>query len=180
MQKILMFSGSCRKGSYNQSLIDIAASIAKSKGAIVSAIDLGLYPMPIYNADLENDEGQPDTANELFKLIAEHDAMVIASPEYNGLPSPLLKNTIDWVTRIDVGVFSGKKAAIIAASPGGLGGIRGLPHLRTLLTNLNVLVIPQQLTLSNAATAFSEDGLFLKDEAQQSRLEAVINTLLKT
>lgn len=177
MTKLLMFSGSSRKDSLNKQLIAAAETFALSQGAEVTVIDLNDYDMPIYNGDWEEANGQPETANKLHDLIASHDALIIASPEYNGLPSPLLINAIDWVSRVDVKVYHGKKAAIISASPGGLGGLRGLNHLRTLLTNLNVLVVPQQVAVGGASNGFNADGQ-LKDERQQKMLASTITTLL--
>ncbi|MDB2415311.1 NAD(P)H-dependent oxidoreductase [Rickettsiales bacterium] len=178
MSKILMFAGSARKESFNKKLISVAAKIAEEKGAKVTKIDLKDYPMPIYDGDLEDKDGQPENARKIYDLLKEHDSLIIASPEYNGLPSPLLKNTIDWVSRIDVKIYSQKIAAIMSASIGGLGGMRGLPHLRTLLTNLNVLVIPQQVTISSAMDAFDENDN-LKDQKHNSSVESLVDALIK-
>lgn len=177
MPKILMFAGSTRRESLNKKLIIATAEIAKKQGAEVTVIDLSDYPLPIYDGDFEEEHGQPENAKKLHQLIDLHDALVIASPEYNGLPSPLLKNAIDWVSRVDVKVYRGKIAAIMSASPGGLGGLRGLSHLRVLLNNLNVLVIPEQVAVGNALSAFAENGK-LKELKQQSRLSNTVHSLL--
>lgn len=176
--KILMFAGSARKDSVNKKLILAAEAIAKTQGAEVTNIDLKDYPLPIYDGDIEEENGCPENAKKICKLISEHDYMLISSPEYNGLPSPLLKNVIDWVSRVDVKVYDGKIAAIISASPGGLGGFRGLNHLRTLLTNLNVITTPKQIALGGAFTAFAEDGS-LNDSNNHDMLSDVISSLLK-
>ncbi len=177
MTDILMFAGSARKDSYNKKLINIAAEYAKELGINVTVIDLADYPMPIYNGDIEAESGAPENAQKLYKLIESHKALLIASPEYNGLPSPLLKNTIDWVSRINMKVYAGKFAAIISASIGGLGGLRGLPHLRTLLSNINVIVIPQQAAIGFAEKAFDQNDQ-LVDKQQQVLLTSVINELI--
>ena len=177
MTKILMFSGSIRKESVNKKLIANAAACAQSRGAETTLIDLGDYSMPLYNGDFEAKNRPPENAKALHKLIDEHDALVIASPEYNGFPSPLLKNTIDWVSRVDVKVYDGKFAAILSASPGGLGGMRGLTHLRVLLTNLNVMVIPQQVSIGGAFEAFDEQGS-IKDKKKHQMLELAMDKLL--
>jgi len=177
MTKILMFSGSSRKESVNQKLIIATAKLAKQQGAEVTVINLKDYPMPIYDGDIEEQQGYPESAQKLYDLIESHDALVIASPEYNSLPSALLKNTIDWVSRIDVKIYSGKTAAILSASPGALGGLRGLPHLRTLLTNLNILVIPKQLALGGAFQAFNQEG-DLSDANQTTTLSSVMEQLI--
>jgi len=175
--KILMFSGSARKESFNKKLIKVAAEYAVKQGVEVTLIDLAEYKLPIYDGDFEDEHGQPENAKKLHQLIKENNAILIASPEYNGLLSPLLKNVIDWVSRIEVKVYAGKTAAIISASPGRLGGLRGLTHLRVLLNNLNVLVIPQQVSISNAFGAFDEQG-YLKDGKQNSMLELLVNQLV--
>lgn len=177
MGKILVFSGSIRTGSVNTALAKVAAQIAEQKGADVTLIDLASYPMPIYNGDLEESQGQPEQAKALHNLIASHDGMIITSPEYNGLPSALLKNTIDWVSRVDVKVFAGKAAGLLSASPGALGGLRGLPHVRTLLTNINVLVVPQQAAIGGALDAFDDVGN-LKDDRHQAMVSSVVDAVL--
>ena len=177
MSKILMFAGSARIESVNNKLIIVIAEYAKQQGADVTVIDLVDYQLPIYDGDFEEENGQPESAKKLHKLVEEHDAMVIASPEYNGLPSPLLKNVIDWVSRVDVKVYAGKTAAIVSASPGGFGGLRGLTHLRVLLNNLNILVIPQQVSIGGAFGAFDDQGN-LKDEKQQTMLKSLVNELI--
>ncbi len=174
MTKILMFSGSSRKDSLNKKLISATVEIAQELGNIVTLIDLADYPLPLYDGDLEAVSGVPDNAQKLHLLLQEHDAFIIASPEYNGLPSPLLINTLDWVSRLEGNVYSRKSAAIMSASPGAMGGLRGLPHLRTLLNNLNVLVIPRQFALGSAFSAFDDDGS-LKDEKHH----AIINTIIE-
>jgi chromate reductase, NAD(P)H dehydrogenase (quinone) len=177
MAKFLMFSGSTRKASFNKKLVKETSKIAKKLGAEVTVIDLQDYPMPIYNGDIEENSGYPDSSKKLYELIKEHDALVISSPEYNGFPSPLLKNVIDWVSRIDVKVYDGKAAAIISISSGGLGGMRGLLHLRILLNNLNMLVMPGQVSIGNAFEVFNNDGA-LKNDTHQDMLKSLMSRLL--
>ena len=133
--------------------------------------------MPLYDGDVEEADGVPENATKIRELIARHDALLIASPEYNGLISPLLKNTIDWCSRGEDNVYTGKRAAIISASPGGLGGIRGLPHLRTLLSNLGMIVIPQQVAIGSAFKAFTDNGA-LTDEKNTQKLEQLVLALI--
>ena len=97
--RILAFSGSARRASFNQRLVTVAAASARSAGAEVTLINLRDFPMPLFNEDDEAENGQPDSVVELKKLFSEHDGLLIASPEYNGLPTPLLKNTLDWLSR---------------------------------------------------------------------------------
>lgn len=188
MIKILALSGSTRSGSFNQRLLDIAVTGARHAGAEVTVIDLNDYPLPLYNQDLEYSEGMPEQAAALKKLMLSHSGLLIASPEYNGFPTPLLKNTLDWLSRQQAEheppmmAFKGKVAALMAASPGAGGGTRGLQVLRILLQNLGVMALPNQVTLGQAATAFREDGRLHNDELQRSALllgEELVNLLEK-
>ena len=164
--KILAFAGSARQDSYNKKLIRIAAAGAQEGGAEVTLLDLRDFPMPIYDGDLEDREGVPAKALELRRLMLAHQGLLIASPEYNSSISPLLKNTIDWLSRSvnsEYGLlpFRDKVAALLAASPGGLGGLRGLVHVRAILGNIGVLVLPDQLAVSKADQAFNADGTLI-------------------
>lgn len=175
--KILAFAGSARQGSVNKKLIRIAAEGARSAGAEVTLIDLKDFPMPLYDGDQEADSGLPDNAVALRALFAEHDGLLIASPEYNSSISPLLKNTIDWVSRPagddpSLKYFTGKVAGLVAASPGGLGGLRGLVHVRQILSNSNVIVIPEQHAVPAAHQAFDDSG-DLKDAKRQEAVAGV-------
>jgi NAD(P)H-dependent FMN reductase len=174
MPKILAFAGSSRKNSFNKKLLTIAANGCEKAGAEVTVIDLADYPMPIFNQDLESEKGMPEKAHEFKKLLIEHDGFLIASPEYNSAFSPLLKNAIDWASRAEskdeppLVAYKGKVAAIMAASPGALGGLRGLVFLRMLLGNIGVTVIPDQVTLPGAMKAFSEDGMLIDEKRQKA------------
>lgn len=173
MAKILAFSGSTRAGSFNQRLLDIAVAGARESGVEVTEINLNDFPMPIYNQDLEFSEGLPESAAELKQLMLDHKGLLIASPEYNGFPSALLKNTLDWVSRPQAShepplfAFRGKIAAVMAASPGQGGGVQGLISLRVLLQNLGVMVLPDQVTLARADDAFREDGRLHNHDLKQ-------------
>lgn len=165
--KILAFAGSARSASFNKQMIKIAAQGARDAGADVTLVDLRDYPLPLFDQDLEAAEGMPENGAKLKKLFIENDGLLIASPEYNSSISPLLKNTFDWVSRSAPGeagltAFNGKVATIMAASPGALGGIRGLVTVRMILGNINVVVLPSQIAIPKAAEAFDADGK-LKD-----------------
>lgn len=167
--KILAFAGSSRAQSYNVRLLQILAEGARSQGAEVTVLDMRDYPLPLFNEDLEA-EGRPENVGKLKRLFLDHHGLLIASPEYNSSISPLLKNTIDWVSRPDEGeptlaAYQGKVAGIAAASPGGLGGLRGLVHLRSILGNIGVTVVPKQMAIAQAFQAFDEQGK-LSDEKQ--------------
>lgn len=173
--KILAFAGSTREASYNKKLVKIAAEGAKAAGAEVTYIDLRDLPMPIYDEDLEAKEGIPENARKFKELLNAHQGLLIAAPEYNSSITAVLKNAIDWASRPEPGepmlaAFTGKVAAIMSASPGGLGGLRGLIHVRSILSSINVLVLPEQKAISSAFQAFDEEGK-LKDPKQQEAIE---------
>ena len=186
--KILAIAGSLRQGSYNKKLLKVAAAGAIKAGADVAFVDLRNYPLPLYDGDLEEAEGIPAKGRELKKLFIESDGLLIASPEYNSSIPGGLKNAIDWVSRpektdpVYLAAFRGKAVALMSASPSPLGGLRGLVHLRALLGNVFSLVLPDQVTVSQAQDAFNEEGV-LKDPALMDRTlalgAALTNILIK-
>lgn len=183
MVRLLCFAGSTREGSYNKKLARLAQAIASANGVEAVFVDLTDYPMPLYNGDLEAADGPPLKAREFKALLGEYEGVFIASPEYNSSVTPLLKNTLDWVTRVrakgetGLEVFQTRVFAICGASPGYYGAIRSLLHLRQILgIGVGATVIPQQLALPRAADAFEADGS-LKDEAQQKQLTGVVEKL---
>ncbi len=172
--RILAFAGSTRKDSYNKKLVQIAASAARASSADVEFIDLKNYPLPLFDEDLEKESGVPENALKLKKLFIAADGFLIASPEYNSSVTPVLKNTIDWLSRpvpgeAPLAAFMGKSVALMAASPGGLGGLRGLVHIRAILGNIGVLLLPEQVAVPKAYEAFNADGS-LKNAAQQASI----------
>ncbi len=180
--KLLAISGSGRQDSLNAQLLSSAVAHAKALGAEVTTLDLRELALPIYDGDLESSAGLPTGCRALKQTLSGHHALLVASPEYNGFFSPLLKNAIDWASRPEEGKtspFTGKVAALLAASPGALGGLRGLPFVRLLLTNLGVLVTPGQMSLPNAHQAFDASGQ-LSAIAQRQMLERVVSDLLLT
>lgn len=175
--KILAFAGSTRTDSFNKKLVKIAATGAKDAGADVTVIDLRDFQMPLYDEDLERQEGLPSSARRLKDLMLVHQGLLISSPEYNSSISGVLKNTIDWVSRqnegeISLACFKDKVAGLMSASPGGLGGLRGLVHVRAILENIGVLVIPNQVAVSKAHEAFNLDGT-MKDEKQEQQVKKI-------
>jgi NAD(P)H-dependent FMN reductase len=161
--KILAFAGSLRRDSYNKKLVQVAAKAAQQAGAEVTFIDLRDYPLPVFDEDLEAADGLHENGRRLKELFRAHDALLISCPEYNSSITAVLKNTIDWVSRPEQGrepldCFKGKVAGLLAASPGALGGLRGLVHVRAILGNMQVLVIPHQFALARAHEAFDDDG----------------------
>lgn len=184
MTKILAFAGSSRKDSVNKKLVKIAATAAENAGANVTVVDLADYPMPLFNQDLEAEQGMPEKAREFKQLLIEHDGFLIASPEYNSAFSPLLKNVIDWASRAEskdeppLQAYRGKFVSIMSASPGALGGLRGLVFLRMLLGNIGVTVLPEQQAIAHAFKAFLDDG-DLVDKAQQLTVERLGTNLVE-
>lgn len=180
--KILAFAGSARVASFNKTLVKIAAAEAKSAGAEVTYIDFLDYPMPLFNEDLEAKEGLPESVLQFKALLKSHQGFLIACPEYNGSITPLLKNAIDWATRPapeepGLACFKHKVAAVMATSPGGLGGLRGLAHVRGILEGIGTIVIPSQKAIPNAYQAFDQ-GL-LKDEKQAADIQGIAQQLVK-
>ena len=180
--KILAFAGSTREASYNKKLVKIAAEGAKAAGAEVTYLDLRDLPMPIYDEDLEAKEGIPENARKFKEILKANQGLLIASPEYNSSLTAVLKNAIDWASRPEPGepplaCFTGKVAAIMSTSPGGLGGLRGLVHIRSILSNINVLVLPDQKAIPSAFQAFDEEGK-LKDQKQQEAVEELGSKLV--
>ncbi len=159
--KILVFCGSTRGGSVNNRLVGAVSRELSLLDCDVTRISLADYPLPLYDGDLEANDGIPENAKKLAHLLNEHDGYFVVSPEYNGSLTPLLKNTIDWISRVpsveDVSPFRGKVAAIGAVSPGGMGGISMLYHLREILVRLGTLVVSEQVAVGNASTAFDEN-----------------------
>jgi len=182
---LIVFAGSAREDSVNKKIARVAASIAETAGANVTLIDLRDYPMPLYDGDLEAREGLPDAARELKGLFRSSDGFFIASPEYNSSLPPLLKNTIDWVSRPassdepPLVAYKGKVAAIAAGSPGSTGGMRGLVPLRMMLGNIGMHVVPQQLAIAGAPNAFDANGN-LTDTDRMRALEGVVHQLVTT
>lgn len=180
--RILVFAGSARRESFNKKLAKVAASRIDHFGGEATFADLADFPMPLYNQDLE--DGQfPDAAIRFKQLMIDHDGFLIASPEYNSSITPLLKNTIDWCSRSatkgEASAYRGKIAALVATSPGALGGLRGLGPVRSILHSMGVHVIPQQLAVPKAFAAFDDQGA-LVDDGIVGKLDGVVQTLLDT
>ena len=177
---ILVFAGSIRTGSYNGKLAAAAAKELALHDADVTLISLADYPLPIYDADLEKENGIPENAKKLARLIASHKGVFVSTPEYNSSLPPLLKNAIDWVSRIsdDEIMYRHRLFGLGSASPGPTGGARGLMELRTVAVSaLGALVIPYKVEIMNAGDAFDESGN-LVPEAAIRRLKTVARHLV--
>jgi chromate reductase len=180
--KVLAFDGSGRADSMNRKLLAEAAATLKGRGAEVTIINLHDFDLPIYDGDLESASGLPDSAKKLKTLFNGHDAFLIASPEYNGSVSGLLKNAIDWVSRQQEGEgplpgLRGKVAGIMSAAPGKMGGLRGLYQLNTLLFGLGVLVLPEIVSIGFYKEAFDANGK-LKNDPDKKAVETLAARLI--
>lgn len=184
--KILLFAGSTRTGSINQKLVDAAAKAVEAAGGAATPVSLRDYPLPLYDGDLQTRDGIPEPAKKLVDLFFEHQGVFIASPEYNASFSPLLKNALDWMSRIAVEgrpplpAFKDRAFALGAVSNGAMGGYRGLTQLRSMMElGLGALVLPEMVAVGGAATAFGEDG-GLANERTAGLLAQVAGRLVET
>lgn len=184
MAKVLAFSGATRRGSLNTKLMRVAAAHARAAGVEVTEVDLKDFALPLYDGDDEEQHGLPEGCKRLKKVFLEHQGLLIAAPEYNSSITGVLKNAIDWVSRpapgeANLGCFDGKVALLLAASPGALGGLRGLVAVRSILSNIKVLVLPDQYALSKAHEAFDDQGK-LKDAKADGIVKGLAATLATT
>lgn len=182
--RILVFAGSIRTGAFSGRTADVAQKALALQGAEVTRLSLADYPLPIMDQDLEREHGVPENALRLARHVMDHDGLLIASPEYNASIPPLLKNTIDWVSRVRrdggraVKPFGGKVAGLCSSSDGNFAGIRGLYHLRAVLMNCGVEVVTPQCSVARAADAFDADGEF-REERLRSTMETLAATLVE-
>ncbi len=184
---LLAISGSARKGSLNGRLLAAAAQAAASRGAQVETIDLRDLALPLYDGDLEKSAGVPAGARRLRDALQAADGVLLATPEYNGFPTPLLVNSFDWLSRLQaegtapagLAATAGKPLGLLSASPGLLGGLRSLNFTRQYLSMaIAMMPVPQQFALPKAHEAFDDVGV-LKDAKQQASLEAVVTALMR-
>jgi len=185
--RLLVTSGSARRGSYNTALAGVAAGLARAAGAEVTQLDLRSLVLPVYDGDVEA-AGMPAGALELQRLFAAHDAFIVAAPEYNSFVTPLLVNALDWASRTKaagdlpagLAAMSGTVAGMLSASPGAFGGARAQLFLRSFLsTSLGMLVVPETAAVGQAHQAFDEQGA-LKEERQQQAVDRVVLSVLRT
>lgn len=182
--KILVFAGSIRSGAFSGKTADVAQKELALQGAEVTRISLADYPLPLMDEDLEREEGIPENAYRLGRLFDAHDGILIATPEYNGSIPPLLKNTIDWISRLSTDggrklrPLPGKVVAICSSSSGHFGGIRSASHLRQMLAHMQMDLISPQCSVPNAGDAFDEDGAFRQERMHRS-MQHVCKTLIE-
>jgi len=184
LPKIAVVVGSTREGSFNRALGRLAIRALEAQGAEVTDVDLAAYDLPLYSAAIESG-AFPADAERLKRVFAAQDGLLFVSPEYNGSVPPLLKNAIDWASRptgdeglVALVAYRGKAAAIMSASVSPFGGLRGLIHLRQILSTVQTLVIPEQVLIPNAHAAFDESGA-LKDALPASLVDMTAMRLAK-
>ena len=183
--RILIFAGSLRSGAFSGKTADVAQKELAMQGAEVTRISLGDYPLPIMDEDMEREKGVPENAVTLGRLIAAHDGLLIATPEYNGSLPPLLKNTIDWVSRVrrdggrSVRPLAGKVVGLCSSSNGHFAGIRCINHLRAVLVRCQMQVVTPECSVPEGGNAFGDDGHF-RDERLRQSMEHLCRTLLET
>lgn len=183
--KLLFFAGSARSASFNKRLARLGAEIAEANGLAATFADLGDYPMPLYDGDLQAIDGIPENALKFEALMKVHSGIFIACPEYNASITPLLKNTLDWVSRVRIegeeplAVFKTRVFALGSASPGGMGGLRGVNVVRTTLElGLGALVLPDQFAVPKAGEAFEDNG-HLKNKESQDKFKQLVQKLAR-
>jgi len=179
--RILVCSGSTRSGSYNGRLVALAAKRLAILDAEVTHLSLKDYPLPVYDGDLEETGGVPENAKKLKRILQAQDGVFLSCPEYNAGITPLLKNTLDWISRVkDPGeAYRNKVFALGAASTGSFGGMRGLIGMRTILeVGLGAMVLPQMVSVAKAAGAFDEKG-DLTDDRLSGQLDRLVDALLR-
>jgi chromate reductase len=183
--KILVIPGSLRTGSHNVRLAALATKELALAEADVTRISLADYPLPIYDADLNAKSGPPFNALKLKQLVGAHSGIFIASPEYNASITPLVKNTIDWISVVrepgeaQLAVFQNRAFALGGASPGRSGAMQSLLALRQVLAvGCRAFVVPEQVTVPNAEQAFDEMDE-LKDARAAGQLKTVVRKLIE-
>jgi chromate reductase, NAD(P)H dehydrogenase (quinone) len=175
--RVLVFAASLRQGSLNDRLASLAARVIADKGGTPDLAAMLEFDCPAYDGDVERDEGVPAGAEQLRDRLAGADAFMIASPEYNASFPGVLKNIIDWVSRIRPQPFNGKQGMLLSASPSMVGGNRGLWALRVPLEHLGARVYPDMFSLAQAHEAFDASGR-IGNATLQSRFETTIECFL--
>lgn len=170
---VLLMSGSIRRDGLHRRLAAALRPLLVDAGVSTDLIDLGEFPMPVYHGDLEAEHGPPAAAVALHELIGSVDGLIVLSPEHNGGPSALLKNTIDWLTRVDRATFAHLLVGLAATSPGRRGGVAGLASLRAMLTHMRLHLVDADLSIPTGGEAFAvgDGGVeFVRDDDRRAAL----------
>ena len=185
--RIVVMAGSRRREALSRRVAAACVRALDAAGAEVERVELDDYPAPLYDGDLEAASGLPEAIVRLQRVLYASDGVLVVNPEYNGSLTPLLKNPLDWCSRPNPAdpersggnVYAGRAAAVVGSSPGALGGMRGLFHIRDVLGYLGMQVIPQQLAVGKAGEAVGDDDR-LRDAAQQDMLDKLAAALVDT
>lgn len=185
--RIVVMAGSRRREALSRRVAAACVRALDAAGAEVERVELDDYPAPLYDGDLEAASGLPEAIVRLQRVLHASDGVLVVNPEYNGSLTPLLKNTLDWCSRPNPAdpersggnVYAGRAAAVVGSSPGALGGMRVLFHIRDVLGYLGMQVIPQQLAVGKAGEAVGDDDR-LRDAAQQDMLDKLAAALVDT
>lgn len=182
--KILVLAGSTRTGSLNERLATVVAAALTDAGAETTHISLMDYTLPLYDGDLQARDGVPEPAKRLVDLFLDQQGVFVASPEYNASFPPLVKNTFDWMSRINIEgrpplpAFKTKVFALGSATNGAMGGYRGLTQLRQMMElGLGALVQPEMVSVGGAGDAFGDDGA-LKNPRTAEFMRSVVEKLV--
>lgn len=185
--RLLVIPGSVRNGSLNRKLAGATLSFAGQSGIEARLFDLRELALPVYDGDIEADDGIPDSVATFRQAIADSDALLFVTPEYNGFPTPLVINAMDWLSRLPetshhpsgLATTANKPVALLSASPGPLGGLRAMNFLRQYLQMaFAMIVVPQQFALGRAHEAFDDDGL-LKDPKAERQVGNVLDAMAR-
>jgi len=182
MTSILVFAGSARRGAFSKQLAAATTTLIAECGAKPTLIDLAEFDIPLYNGDLEDALGIPRAVLDFRRLVATHHGLAIATPEYNGFVTPLLLNLFCWASRPSPGddfgaVFQARPVALLASSPGRLGGVRAIPRMRDVVAELGMTPVPGFVTVPGAASAFNDEGRLAEPRAEDD-LRALVKRLL--
>ncbi len=180
--RLIALAGSTRIGSYNQQLLGCAIDHAINLGAEVTVANLKHYGIPLFDQDLETEHGLPEAVRDLQALLFSRHGILVASPEYNGSISPLLKNTLDWISRSTgdapgLACYANQVVTLLSASPGSRGGLRGLSHLRDIMSNLGCVVLPSVVAVGRAQEAFDEAGHLKRPARLHSAVEQMVGSI---
>lgn len=178
-ERVIVFAGSARSDSVNKHVARVAARLLRERDVDARFLDLADYEMPLYHGEIEAEHGVPDAGHALAAEFVPASGLLIASPEYNGAMSALLKNTVDWVTRIDRAILRDKYYGLMAATPGPRGGVRGLALVRQWLESMRLDVTPEDLSIPNIHEVLDASGDIVRfDDDTMQRMDRFLDGYL--